>query len=122
LKKKHILIIDDDEQILFLLKAFVEMNDCTCEIENSAEKALALIHKNKYSLVILDIKLPDGDGLEILKHILTLSPNMPVIIITGGNDIEVAEECLKVGAVDYITKPFDLQYLRTSILVNSLVS
>ena len=122
MEKKHILIIDDDEQILLLLKAFVEMNECTCETENSAEKALALIHKNQYNLVLLDIKLPDGNGLEILKHILKLSPNMPVIIITGGNDVEVAEECLKVGAVDYITKPFDLQYLRTSILVNSLVT
>ena len=122
MEKKHILIIDDDEQILLLLKSFVEMNDCTCETENSAEKALLLIHKNHYNLVLLDIKLPDGNGLEILKHILNLSPNMPVIIITGGNDIKVAEECLKMGAVDYITKPFDLEYLRTSILVNSLMN
>jgi len=121
LEIKKILIVDDDQQILALLKDFVEMNDCVADTESSAEKALALIHKNQYNLVLLDIKLPDGNGLDILKHILKLSPELPVIIITGGNDIEIAEECLKVGAADYITKPFDLQYLRTSILVHSLV-
>ena len=121
MNKKQILIVDDDEQILSLLKDFVEMNECIAETESSAEKALALIHKNKYNLVLLDIKLPDGNGLDILKHIHQLSPGLPVIIITGGNDIAIAEECLKVGAADYITKPFDLQYLRTSILINSLV-
>lgn len=118
--KKNILVIDDDKQILELLKMFVEANGCSALTESSAEKGLAMIRKKEFDMVLLDIMLPDGNGLEVLKNIQKISPKVPVIMITGGNDIEVAEECLKIGAADYITKPFDFEYLRTTILVNVL--
>jgi DNA-binding NtrC family response regulator len=118
--KKNILIIDDDKQILELLKLFAEANDCTAVAEESAEKGLAKIRKEEFHLILLDIMLSDGNGLSVLKNIKKISPQVPVIMITGGNDIQVAEECLKCGAADYITKPFDFEYLRTAILVNIL--
>ena len=120
MEKKNVLIIDDDPQILELLKMFVEANGCAAETESSAEKGMAMVRKKSYDMVLLDIMLPDGNGLDSLKNIQKIAPKLPVIMITGGNDVAVAEECLKVGAVDYITKPFDFEYLRTSMLVNIL--
>jgi len=118
--KKTILIIDDDKQILELLKLFAEANECNAVVEGSAEKGLAMIRKREFDMVLLDIMLPDGNGLSVLQNIKKISPQVPVLMITGGNDINIAEECLKSGAADYITKPFDFEYLRTSILVNIL--
>ena len=118
--KKSILIIDDDKQILELLKLFAEANECSAITESSAEKGLAMIRKQEFDMVLLDIMLPDGDGLTVLKNIQKISPGISVIMITGGNDTDLAEKCLKAGAVDYITKPFDFEYLRTSMLVNAL--
>lgn len=118
--KKKILIIDDEENILNLLKLFVEENDCNAVTEESAEKGLAAIRNTSFDMVLLDICLPDGNGLSVLKKILDIHPNLPVIMITGGTDMKVAEDCLKSGAVDYIAKPFDFEYLRTSIFVNIL--
>ena len=117
---KKILIIDDDAQIRELLKMFLENNDHEVMAAPTAEKGLALARKNEFDLVLLDIMLPDEDGVTTLNNLQKISPNVPVIMITGGNDLEVAEECLSAGAVDYITKPFDFEYLRTSIIANML--
>ncbi|MBN1864031.1 MAG: response regulator [Victivallales bacterium] len=118
--KKNILVIDDDQQILNLLKMFVESNDCNAVVESSAEKGLAMIRKQNFDAVLLDIMLPDGDGLEVLRNIQKIATGMPVIMITGGNDVKIAKECMAAGAADYITKPFDFEYLRTTLLVNLL--
>ena len=117
---KKILIIDDDTQILELLKMFLENNDHKVATATTAEKGLALARKQEFDLVLLDIMLPDEDGVTTLINLQKISTNLPVIMITGGNDLAVAEECLSVGAVDYITKPFNFEYLRTSIIANML--
>ena len=117
---KRILIVDDDDQILELLKMFLENNDHIVSTASTAEKGLALARQKEFDLVLLDIMLPDQDGVTTLNNLQKISPTMPVIMITGGSDIEVAEECLNAGAVDYITKPFDFEYLRTSIIANML--
>ena len=119
---ENILIIDDDSQILELLGMFLKNNGNDIATAASAEKGLALVRKQEFGLILLDIMLPDGDGLTVLKNLSKIAPNVPVIMITGGNDIKVAEECLQSGAVDYITKPFDFEYLRTTIMANMLGS
>jgi DNA-binding NtrC family response regulator len=118
--KKQILVIDDDNQIRDLLKMFLENNGCGVETASTGEKGLAKARKRNFDLILLDIILPDGDGVEILKNIKKILPNSPVLMITGGNDVAIAESCLRDGAADYITKPFDFEYLRTTILANML--
>ena len=118
--KKMILVIDDDMQIRELLKTFLENNGCDVKTASTGEKGLAKIRKRNFDLILLDIILPDGDGVEVLTNIKKILPNAPVLMITGGNDIEIAESCLSKGAADYITKPFDFEYLRTTILANML--
>jgi len=120
--EKSILIIDDDSQILELLGMFLKNIGHDVFSASTAEKGLALARKKELDLILLDIMLPDGDGLSILSNLMKITPNVPVIMITGGSDIEVAEKCLQNGAVDYITKPFDFEYLRTTIMANMLGS
>ncbi len=119
---KNILIIDDDKQILELLGMFLKNNGHDVISASTAEKGLALARKEEFDLILLDIMLHDGDGVTVLKNLMKIAPNVPVIMITGGSDITIAEECLKSGAVDYITKPFDFEYLRTTIMANMLGS
>lgn len=118
--KKQILVIDDDTQIQELLQMFLENNGCDVETASTGEKGLAKARKCNFDLVLLDIILPDADGVEVLRNIKKISLNTPVLMITGGNDIDIAESCLRDGAVDYITKPFDFEYLRTTIFANLL--
>ena len=118
--KKMVLVIDDDVQIRELLKVFLENNGCDVKTASTGEKGLAKIRKRNFDLVLLDIILPDGDGVEVLTNIKKILPNAPVLMITGGSDVEIAESCLRKGAADYITKPFDFEYLRTTILANML--
>lgn len=120
--EKNILVIDDDSQILELLEMFLKNNGHEVFTASNAEKGLALARKNEFSLILLDIILPDGDGLSILSNLKKIVPNVPVIMITGGSDIEVAEKCLQNGAVDYIKKPFDFEYLHTTIIANMIGS
>ena len=119
---KKILIIDDDQQIVDMLKAFLESEDYTVTSALTAEKGLAFSRKESFNLILLDVMLPDGNGLTVLNNLMKTSSNVPVIMITGGSDIETAEKCLQSGAVDYITKPFDFEYLKTTIIANMLGS
>jgi DNA-binding NtrC family response regulator len=118
--KKQILVIDDDTQIQELLQMFLENNGCDVATASTGEKGLAKARKSNFDLVLLDIILPDSDGISVLKNLKKILPNASVLMITGGNDTIIAENCLRDGAVDYITKPFDFEYLRTTVLANLL--
>jgi two-component system response regulator HydG len=119
---KKILIIDDDLYILELLETFLENHDHKVSTASTAEKGLAFARKTEYDLILLDIMLPDCNGEAVLNSLLAITPKTPVIMITGGSNIEIAKRCLEHGAVDYITKPFDFEYLYTTIIANMLGS
>ena len=116
--KKKVLVIDDEDAIRELLKEFLEENGCSVATEATAEEGLMQIRKEPYDLVLLDIMLRHTNGLAVLQNIKKIAPDLSVIMITGNNDISVAEECLSKGATDYIAKPFDFDYLRNSVLVS----
>lgn len=81
----------------------------------NGEEALKIFRSEEPDLVILDIKMPIMDGIEVLRNIKDLNPNTPVIMITAHGSIEVAVEAMKIGALDYISKPFDNEELRVTI-------
>jgi two-component system response regulator HydG len=101
----HILIIDDEVDICTLLKRFLERKGFTVTTTHRGNEALKSIAKTSFDLIISDFRLPDFNGLDLLKEMKALRPKVPVIIITGYSDIRMAVEVIKFGAFDYVTKP-----------------
>ena len=111
------LIIDDEPDIRELLEMTLSrMNIDTLPAANVAD-ARALLEANAFDLCLTDMRLPDGDGIELVKHIQSQCPQLPVAVITAHGNMELAVDALKAGAFDFVSKPLDLQILRK--LVNS---
>jgi len=111
------LIIDDEPDIRELLELTLgRMKIDTMAAENVKE-AIGLLSTHQFAMCLTDMKLPDGDGLDIVKHIQQHLPNTPVAVITAHGSMELAIEALKAGAFDFVSKPVDLQILRN--LVNT---
>ncbi|MCB0742984.1 MAG: sigma-54-dependent Fis family transcriptional regulator [Ignavibacteriae bacterium] len=103
---KRILVIDDEEFIRMNLKNIFDSEGYAVDLKENGTKGLDALTQNEYDLAFLDINLPDINGLEILKQIKTEQPELLVIIITGFSSVESAVDALKLGAYDYIKKPF----------------
>jgi DNA-binding NtrC family response regulator len=115
MKQNSILVVDDDRIILDSLCEFLKLEGYNTVGAESYKQATSLIQKQKFSLVINDVNLPDGDGLELLNLIRKNHPQTVVIIITGYGTIESAVEAIKMGAYDYLTKPIVDDELRLAI-------
>lgn len=100
-----ILIIDDDVDICTLLKKFFERNGYEVTTSFKAVQGLGLLTENDYDLVLSDFRLPDYDGLALIKEIKAIKPNLPVIVITGYSDVKQAVKVIQLGAFEYVTKP-----------------
>lgn len=104
----RILIIDDDPDICRLLSRFIQSTGYEVSVACTLKEGKNLLESTDFDLVLLDLELPDGDGLQALPRILESSSNPEVIIITGSDDIDCAELAFKSGAWDYIQKPFGM--------------
>ncbi|MBC8154643.1 MAG: sigma-54-dependent Fis family transcriptional regulator [Bacteroidetes bacterium] len=102
---EKILIVDDNNDICLLLERYLSKQGYKTASALRGDDGLALLRKDTYELVICDFKLPDIDGLEMLRRIKVLHPSTAVIIITGYSDVRVAVQTVKHGAYDYVTKP-----------------
>ena len=100
-----ILIIDDDQDICALLTRFLNKKDYEAHAAGTAKLGLAKLKKIDFDLVVCDFKLPDADGLELIKAIKSSRPNTQIILITGYADVRIAVKALKLGVYDYVTKP-----------------
>lgn len=110
--KKKILVVDDEESIRWVLGACLEKAGYSVKYGESGSEALEKANSDRFSLIILDIKMPDLDGLEILEELRANGIDIPVIIITAQNTVKNAIEAMKRGAYDYIAKPFDLDEVK----------
>jgi DNA-binding NtrC family response regulator len=115
MKQNNILVVDDDRIILDSLCEFLKLEGYSTVGAESYKQALNYIQRQKFSLVITDVNLPDGGGFELLNIIKKNHPQTVVIIITGYGTIESAVEAIKVGAYDYLTKPIVDDELRLTI-------
>ncbi len=111
----NILIIDDEPSIRSVLRDILEMEGYVVEEAKDGIDALSKVKKTKFDAAICDIKMPKMDGMELLERINILSPDTPVIMISGHGNIETAVEAVKKGAFDYISKPPDLNRLLITI-------
>lgn len=113
---KPILLVDDEEHFLSTAELVLNSNRLTnVETCNNSSEVLELLNSKEYSLVALDINMPEVSGKDLLPNILENFPEMVVIIITAINDVENAVECMKLGAFDYLVKPIDDERLLSSV-------
>ncbi len=111
-----ILVVDDEVDVGELVQNFLESYGYQVVTANSAKRAFELVELEKPDLVFLDVVMPGMDGLQCLKEIRKLQPNAIVIMVSGLRDENVAKEAIRYGAYDYLTKPFDLQYIQNDLL------
>jgi len=112
---KRILIVDDEKNIRTTLSAYLLSLGYEQGIAVNGQEALDKLKDSKYDLVLLDIKMPVMNGIQILKEMRRLEDKTNVIMITAYGTIENAVESMKLGAVDFISKPFTLENLKTMI-------
>jgi len=112
---QHILIIDDESDIRAMLSIALKRMGHETSMAKNAEQAKSLIDTHPFDLILCDMKLPDGDGFELLEYALTKSPETPFVIITAYGSMDLAIQALKQGAFDFLSKPVDLNTLKTLV-------
>ena len=113
------LVIDDEPDICELLSLTLGRMDIRAETAIDVASAKTLLTSHSFDLCLTDMRLPDGDGLELVEWMQLNAPDVPVAVITAHGNVETAVQALKLGAFDFISKPLDLNYLR-SIVENAL--
>jgi two-component system response regulator (stage 0 sporulation protein F) len=121
--ERKILVIDDDPGVCSIIKDFLAKKGYTVITALTGEDGLEQFKRERPILILLDIKLPGMDGIVTLQHIREIDDKVGVIMVTGVDSEDVLHEVRKLGASEYIVKPFDLDYLETCVLVRiALVS
>jgi two-component system response regulator PilR (NtrC family) len=113
------LVIDDEPDICELLSLTLGRMDIETESAGDVGGAKTLLGARDFDICLTDMRLPDGDGLELVEWMQTHAPGVPVAVITAHGNIETAVQALKLGAFDFISKPLDLNHLR-DIVENAL--
>ena len=113
--KCDVLVIDDDSDILGMVKQYLNSNGYKCETVNNTYKAMDMLCLLKPKLVFLDIVMPGLDGMELLGKIKKADPSIKIIMMSGVSDYDICINAIKNGASGYITKPFSLQQLKVTL-------
>lgn len=110
-----LLIVDDEETLRILVRSELEERGYEVDEAESGEKALEKLQTGKYDLVILDIRMPGMDGLEVLRKIKSDNLAPKVIMLTGVEELKIAHDSLQLGANDFLTKPYEIRTLLACI-------
>jgi len=114
-KIPNILIVDDDKEICSLVVDALTEDGCICETAFNVHEALSKINNQRFDVALLDIKLPDESGMELLKKSQPFFHNTSIIMMTAVKDFNIAVQAMKMGATDYMVKPFTISQLTASI-------
>lgn len=114
----QILVVDDDKNIRMLLSQCMEEAGYMVVSAVDGEHALKKVEETQFDLVLLDMKLPGMDGLQVLRKLRAADPAQPIVIITAHGTIETAVEAMKSGATDYLQKPFTPEEIRNIVRLN----
>jgi two-component system response regulator PilR (NtrC family) len=112
---KHVLIIDDEPDICELIEITLSRMGLNSRSAMNIADALNLIEAEHFDLCLTDMRLPDGDGIEMVKYVQKNHPNIPIAVITAHGNMELAVNALKAGAFDFVSKPVDIQILRNLV-------
>jgi len=108
---EHVLVVDDEAVVRNGIRRALHNRGITTSLAANGREALDLLNHQPFDLVLLDIRMPDMDGMEVLKHIRSNHYDTEAIMITGYPTIDTAVQCIKLGALDYLVKPFRLDDL-----------
>ncbi len=109
--KTLILVVDDERSVTELLKAQLEEVGFSVDVANDGAAGMNKIQSKRYDIILLDLKMPRIDGIEVLKYAKGVQPDVQVIILTGYGDIKTAVDTIKLGAFDFIPKPYNFDEL-----------
>ena len=114
-KRPAVLIVDDEEAICDLVREELDGQGYVCEAASNADEALAKLKRHSFDVALLDINLPGLSGMDLLKTVEKRYPTIAIIMMTAVNDLNTAVEAMKLGASDYIVKPFTLDKINACI-------
>jgi DNA-binding response OmpR family regulator len=109
---KPILIVDDEKNIRMTLSQSLESLGVEMDVAGSGEETLAKLKERDFGVILLDIRMPGMDGMEVLRQVREVRPDIRIIMITAYGTIESAVEAMKLGAADFLQKPFDPDEIR----------
>lgn len=112
-----ILVVDDSIIMQnLILDMFKDNNITSVDTANDGAEALDMVTSKKYSLIIMDILMPNMDGITAIEHIKKIKPEMPIIVLTALHNNRIKKRCQELGVKEYVTKPFHSQKLITMIM------
>lgn len=115
MKNARILVVDDEKGICDFFQKVLPQEGYEVSVASDGEKGLDVVKKENPVVVLLDIRMPGMGGVEVLRRIKKINKNIVVIIITAYSTMRTARETMRLGAYDYITKPFNLDYIKALI-------
>jgi CheY-like chemotaxis protein len=113
--KNRILVVDDEAALRTVLSSELHTEGYVVSTASDGDEAIDLLQSHPYDLILLDIKMPRVDGFQVLRYVKEKLPQIKVIMLTGFADLKNAIESKKLGAEDFISKPYDLVDLLTTI-------
>jgi two-component system response regulator AtoC len=114
-KDGRILIVDDEETFRYMLTSLIEAEGYAAQAAGDGVQGINAVQAKAFDVALLDVKMPKVDGVEVLKFIKEYSPDTEAIMVTAVGDVRLAVDCMKLGAYDYITKPFSTEELLGTI-------
>ena len=109
------LIVEDDRSTTLAVSQILCKADCDCDTTGFGEDGVELAKQHDYDVIILDLRLPDIDGFEVIRRLRSAAISTPTLILSGCDDIDAKVKCLQLGADDYLTKPFHQSELTARI-------
>ncbi len=114
--KARILVVDDDQEVRSFCREILELQNFTVEEAENGAKALEILKKTSFSLILSDIMMPDISGLDLASKVRDKYPDTFVILVTGHGSIDLAKDAIQRGAFDFITKPFKIEELNQTVV------
>ncbi len=113
--RKRILAVDDDKNILRLIQAYLEKDEYRIYSATDGNECFDMIEKEMPDVILLDLRIPGMDGIAVMERIKKFYPDIPIVMMSAHGTIESAVESMKIGAYDFVTKPFDSNRLKVSV-------
>ena len=118
----RILLVDDEPSVVEVLSEYFGGQGYTVATAPNGEEALSTLKKFRPAVVLLDVRMPGIDGVEVLRRIRAIDKTVAVIMVTANEDVGLARETLNIGAFDYVAKPFDFAYLDQAVTLGLIQS